>query len=194
MEFDHTLRTYLSLLESCPTNSSNPRITKLTPSSYITGACWRKDWLWTLRVKGDQKWPSPVSGPRSFVFPPVNHWVIYKLIISQAIESAATGPMTRTDPTSLSDLRNPTIYSDAILAMLKAPAKTVNGLLELDEDFLRNYTGVTEFSKYSLVEGANPRRIMPAKFPDLTVAEQADEGRRTDSTKLRAAKLWKAVT
>jgi hypothetical protein len=28
---------------------------------------------------------------------------------------------------------------------------------------------------------------MPAKFPDLTVAEQDDEGRRTDSTKLRAA-------
>jgi hypothetical protein len=34
-----------------------------------------------------------------------------------------------------------------------------------------------------------PRRIMPAKFPDLTVAEQADEGRRADSTKLRATKL-----
>jgi hypothetical protein len=59
--------------------------------------------------------------------------------------------------------------------------------LETDEDFLRIYTGVKDFSKYSVVEGATPRRIMPAQFPDLTVAEQADEGRRTDSTKLRAS-------
>lgn len=29
---------------------------------------------------------------------------------------------------------------------------------------------------------------MPAEFPDLTVAEQDDEGRRMDSTKLPAAK------
>jgi hypothetical protein len=97
--------------------------------------------------------------------------------------------MTKTDPASERDLRKPTIYSDAILAMLRAPAKTVNGLLELDEDFLRDYVGVKDFSKYSIVPGAVPRRIMPAKFPDLTVAEQADEGRRTDSTKLRASKI-----
>jgi hypothetical protein len=97
--------------------------------------------------------------------------------------------MTKLDRETVKDLRKPTIYSDAILEMLKAPAEKVNGLLELDEDFLRNYAGVTDFSKYSVVEGAVPRRIMPAKFPDLTVAEQADEGRRTDSTKLRASKL-----
>jgi len=97
--------------------------------------------------------------------------------------------MTKTDPTAERDLRKPTIYSDAILAMLRAPAKTVNGSLELDEDFLRDYEGVTDFSKYSVVEGAVPRRIMPAKLPDLKVAEQDDEDRRTDSTKLRAAKL-----
>lgn len=104
-----------------------------------------------------------------------------------SIESAATGQMTKVDPTALNDLRKPSIYSDAILAMLRSPATTVNGLLELDEDFLRKYEGVTDFSKYSVVEGATPRRIMPAEFPDLTVAEQADEGRRTDSTKMRAA-------
>lgn len=75
--------------------------------------------------------------------------------------------MTKTDPTAERDLRKPTIYSDAILAMLRAPAKTVNGLLELDEDFLRDYAGVKDFSKYSVVEGSVPRRIMPAKFPDL---------------------------
>lgn len=97
--------------------------------------------------------------------------------------------MTKADPESERDLRKPTIYSDAILAMLRSPAETVNGLLELDEDFLRDHAGVKDFSKYSVIPGAMPRRIMPAKFPDLTVAEQADEGRRTDSTKLRAAKL-----
>jgi hypothetical protein len=73
--------------------------------------------------------------------------------------------------------------------MLRAPPKVVNGLLTLDEDFLRDYSGVTDFGKYSVVPGTSPRRIMPAKFPDLTVAEQDDEGRRTDSTKLRASKL-----
>ena len=67
--------------------------------------------------------------------------------------------------------------------MIRAPTETVNGLLELDEDFLRKYNGVTDFSKYSLVPGTMPRRIMPAEFPDLTVAEQDDEGRRVDSTK-----------
>lgn len=81
-------------------------------------------------------------------------------------------------------MRKPTIYSDAILAMLRAPPSTVNGLLELDEDFLRNHAGVTDFSKYSVVEGAVPRRIMPAKLPDLRVAEQDDEGTRIDSAKL----------
>jgi hypothetical protein len=39
------------------------------------------------------------------------------------------------------------------------------------------------------VEGARPRRIMPAEFPDLRVREQDDEGKRVDSTKLRAAKI-----
>jgi len=108
---------------------------------------------------------------------------------ASSIESAATGQMTKLEPDTVRDLRKPTIYSDAILAMLRAPISEVNGLLDLDEDFLRRVEGVTDFSKYSVVEGAVPRRIMPAKFPDLTVAEQADEGKRTDSTKLRATKL-----
>lgn len=72
--------------------------------------------------------------------------------------------------------------------MLRAPPSAVNGCLELDEDFLRK-TGVTDFSKYSVVSGAEPRRIMPAQFPDLTVAEQHDEGKRVDSTKLRASRI-----
>ena len=83
----------------------------------------------------------------------------------------------------------PTIYSDAILAMLRAPPSVVNGLLALDEDFLREHAGVTDFSKYSVVKGATPRRIMPLRFPDLRVAEHDDEGKRTDSTKLRQSKM-----
>ncbi|KAK5056109.1 hypothetical protein LTR84_012662 [Exophiala bonariae] len=101
-----------------------------------------------------------------------------------SIESAATQNAVQTDQELRKDLRKPTIFSDAILAMLNSPAEEVNGLLDLDEDFLRK-KGVTDFSKYSVVPGAQPRRIMPAEFPTLEVAEQDDEGRRVDSVKLR---------
>lgn len=101
-----------------------------------------------------------------------------------AIESAATQNLQ----TDRRELRKATIYSDAILAMLRAPAGEINGCLELDEDFLRK-TGVTDFAKYALVEGGNPKRIMPAEFPNLRVAEQDDEGRRMDSAKLRESKI-----
>lgn len=79
-----------------------------------------------------------------------------------------------------------TIFSDAIVEMLRAQASTVNGLLDTDEDFLREKCGVTDFSKYSVIPGSKPRRIMPARFPVLEVAEQDDEGQRMDSTKIRA--------
>ncbi|KAJ7100149.1 putative Hydroxysteroid dehydrogenase-like protein 2 [Mycena belliarum] len=101
-----------------------------------------------------------------------------------AIQSAATGEGSRTDPTLLSDLRKPTIFSDAILAMLRAPCAVVNGQLELDEDFLRQHAGVTDFGKYSVAPGTLPRRIMPAEFPDLNVQEQDDEGKRIDLAKM----------
>jgi hypothetical protein len=48
---------------------------------------------------------------------------------------------------------------------------------------------MTDFSKYSVIPGSTPRRIMPEKFPVLEVAEQDDEGQRMDSVKLRANKL-----
>ncbi|KAF2867941.1 short chain dehydrogenase [Massariosphaeria phaeospora] len=102
-----------------------------------------------------------------------------------AIQSAATENLDRENA---GDLRKPTIYSDAILAMLRAPASQVNGCLELDEDFLRK-TGVTDFDKYNVVSRASPRRIMPARFPDLGVQEQADEGNRMDSTQLRTSRM-----
>jgi len=107
---------------------------------------------------------------------------------ASSIQSAATARSVTLDPNLEKDLRKPKIYSDAILAMLRAPASEVNGLVDTDEDFLRRQ-GVSDFSKYSVVPGSIPRRIMPAKFPILEVAEQNDEGRRVDSTALPKAKL-----
>ncbi|KJZ72882.1 hypothetical protein HIM_07645 [Hirsutella minnesotensis 3608] len=100
-----------------------------------------------------------------------------------AIESGATQQFTRRNPDEARDLRRATIFADAVLAVLAAPAPLVNGQLLLDEDFLRDHAGVADFDRYSLVPGSSPRRIMPRRLPDLTVAEQADEGRRYDSTK-----------
>jgi hypothetical protein len=101
----------------------------------------------------------------------------------QAIESAATQHFTGTSTDDLVDLRRATIFSDAILGIVRAPAQQVNGELFLDEDFLRDFCGVADFSKYAVVPGASPRRIMPAKLPDLSVAEQDDEGKRMDLAK-----------
>lgn len=98
---------------------------------------------------------------------------------ASAIESAATAHFSSPDE----DLRHPSIFSDAILSILKAPVGDVNGVLTLDEDYLRDHDGVGDFSKYALVPGTTPRRIMPAKFPDLRVKEQDDEGTRMDSAK-----------
>ncbi|KAI1484147.1 short chain dehydrogenase family protein [Daldinia eschscholtzii] len=100
-----------------------------------------------------------------------------------AIESAATLKTTLTNPSAARDLRRPSIFSDALLAILRAPAPAVNGRLELDEDFLRSDAGgsVVDFSRYAVVPGSAPRRIMPAVLPDLSVAEQDDEGQRMDS-------------
>jgi NAD(P)-dependent dehydrogenase (short-subunit alcohol dehydrogenase family) len=104
-----------------------------------------------------------------------------------AIESAAT---QNVEGENRQDLRKPTIYSDAILEMLRAEPRDVNGCLELDEDFLRKRGWRDEdFEKYNVVLGSKPRRIMPKELPDLTVAEQDDEGKRVDSTKLRATKI-----
>ncbi|KAM0343247.1 hypothetical protein ACHAPU_008697 [Fusarium lateritium] len=103
-----------------------------------------------------------------------------------AIESAATEQFTRKNPEEANDLRKATIFSDAVLAILQAPPTVVNGELLLDEDFLRDHAGIADFSKYNVIPGTTPRRIMPQTLPDLTVAEQADEGKRYDSTKSRS--------
>lgn len=116
----------------------------------------------------------------------LNDMSITSLWPAVAVESAATEKFTKANPGEAKDLRKATIFSDAVLAIIKAPPKDVNGELLLDEDFLRDYAGVTDFSKYSVVPGSVPRRIMPAKLPDLTVAEQMDEGKRYDSSKDKA--------
>lgn len=115
------------------------------------------------------------------------------LVLNQkAIESAATRSMQLSNPDEARDLRKSTIFSDAILAMLRCPAATVNGRLELDEDFLRSPEGggVTDFDKYALIprprnvnrnDWEPPRRIMPKVLPDLSVAEQDDQGKRMNS-------------
>jgi NAD(P)-dependent dehydrogenase (short-subunit alcohol dehydrogenase family) len=102
-----------------------------------------------------------------------------------AVQSAATKNLVGEEER---DLRTASVFSDAVLGIIRAPVEEVNGELFLDEDFLRT-KGVTDFGKYNLVEGSEPRRIMPKVFPDLRVAEQDDEGKRMDSVKLRAAKL-----
>lgn len=107
-----------------------------------------------------------------------------------AIESAATAQVTKTDESERKDLRKATIFSDAVGAMLRAETGRVNGLVDLDEDFLRREEGVRDFERYSVVEGARPRRIMPRVFPVLEVEEQEDEGRRVVSGKVEGgAKL-----
>ncbi|ORY59109.1 short chain dehydrogenase [Pseudomassariella vexata] len=98
-----------------------------------------------------------------------------------AIESGATLKMVEKNPDEARDLRRATIFSDAILVMLNSPASTVNGRLELDEDFLRSDAGVTDFDKYAVVPGSSPRRIMPAVLPSLSVKEQDDEGKQMNS-------------
>lgn len=88
-------------------------------------------------------------------------------------------------------LRHATIFGDAVVEILRQNKRQVNGRLLLDEDFLREQSGYTDaqIAAYNLVLGAKPRCIMPAIMPDLTVAEQEDEGDKTDNIKLRSSKL-----
>jgi len=117
-----------------------------------------------------------------------------------AITSAATelnaqvqaaGMDSSTDSDKRRDLRRPEIFSDAILALLRAPAESVNGRVVLDEDYLRSDWGYVDadFERYSVVRGSVPRRIMPRVFPSLEVEEQDEEGVRMDSVVMRGGKL-----
>ena len=103
---------------------------------------------------------------------------------ASAIQSGAT----RAIPAErLQDLRTPGIFSEAILHILKAPVAAVNGAIVLDEDFLREHAGYSDadMNRFSLIPGSRPRRMLPAKLPELSVAEQDDEGVRMKSVERR---------
>jgi NAD(P)-dependent dehydrogenase (short-subunit alcohol dehydrogenase family) len=105
------------------------------------------------------------------------------------IVSAAT-EFTR--PGSKVELRKPDIFGDAILAILQEQDVTkFSGKALLDEDYLRELKGVTDFDGYAVTPGAKVRRIMPIKLPRLEVEEEDDEGERINSVQLmkRGAKL-----
>ncbi|KAJ3207602.1 hypothetical protein HDU82_003536 [Entophlyctis luteolus] len=73
-------------------------------------------------------------------------------------------------------LRHASIFADAVVGICNEPAKKVNGLALIDEDYLREFRGVTDFSKYRLHPDVEPPRMMPKRFPSLTVDEQDDRG------------------
>jgi NAD(P)-dependent dehydrogenase (short-subunit alcohol dehydrogenase family) len=103
-----------------------------------------------------------------------------------AIVSAAT---EHTKPGSSVELRKPEIFADAILAILEeGDVGKINGKAWLDEDWLRELCGVTDFRGYSVTEGMEVRRIMPRKLPGLEVEEENDEGERMNSVQLRKEK------
>ena len=89
-------------------------------------------------------------------------------------------------PGSRVDIRKPTIFADAIIAILEErDVARINGKAWLDEDWLRELRGMTNFLGYSVTEGMEVRRIMPMKLPILEVEEEDDEGDRMDSVQLR---------
>ncbi|KAJ3254657.1 hypothetical protein HDU77_003978 [Chytriomyces hyalinus] len=89
-----------------------------------------------------------------------------------ALQSAVTE--VKSVPTGF--LRDAKIFGDAIVGICNEPAAKVNGLALLDEDYLREFRGVTDFSQYRLDPNVEPPRMMPMKFPSLLVEEQDDRG------------------
>ncbi|KAI9352583.1 hypothetical protein BDR26DRAFT_910598 [Obelidium mucronatum] len=82
-------------------------------------------------------------------------------------------------------LRHPRIFADAAVSILNEPPKTVNGLALIDQDYLRDYRGVSDFSQYRLVPNSEPPRMMPKRFPSLLVEEQEDRGFSVDEKKAK---------
>lgn len=83
----------------------------------------------------------------------------------QAIESATTAAMVRRNPEEARDLRKATVFSDAVLAVLRAPPVSVNGRLLLDEDFLRSDAGITDFAPYAVVSPLHSDSDASPRFP-----------------------------
>jgi len=75
-------------------------------------------------------------------------------------------------------LRKPEIWSDTALAILSDDDKErIEGRALIDDDYLRERWGYKDedFIKYRLDPNIEPRRAVPKKFPDLTVAEEDEE-------------------
>jgi NAD(P)-dependent dehydrogenase (short-subunit alcohol dehydrogenase family) len=111
--------------------------------------------------------------------------VVCSIWPATGIVSAAT-EITR--PGSSVELRKPSIFADAILAILEVPRREwgrVSGKTWLDEDYLRELKGMSDFSGYAVKQGVEVRRIMPRRLPILEVEEEDDEGDRMDSIQLR---------
>jgi hypothetical protein len=89
-----------------------------------------------------------------------------------AIESAVT--VKQNLPARI--LRKATIFSDAVLSILNADVRKVNGRALIDEDWLCENDGMTDFTKYSVDGVSEIPRMLPRKFPSLLVAEQDDRG------------------
>jgi hypothetical protein len=89
-----------------------------------------------------------------------------------AIESAVT--VKQSLPARI--LRKATIFSDAVLSILNADVRKVNGRALIDEDWLCENDGMTDFTKYSVDGVSEIPRMLPRKFPSLLVAEQDDRG------------------
>jgi len=88
-------------------------------------------------------------------------------------------------PGSSVEMRKPDIFADAILAILQEKdVSRINGKAWLDEDYLRELKGITNFDGYAVKPGTKVRRIMPLKLPDLSVEEEDDEGQRMNSVRL----------
>jgi len=73
--------------------------------------------------------------------------------------------MIKTQATEVNQLgdarywRHPEIMSDLVLGVLEHDPQTFTGHSLIDEDFLRKYQGITDFSKYQCVDGYEPPAI-----------------------------------
>lgn len=71
-------------------------------------------------------------------------------------------------------MRTPDIFADAVLGIAEEKSDKLNGLALIDEDYLRT-TGITDFSKYRCDPDVEPPRMMPRRFPDLSVEEENEK-------------------
>jgi NAD(P)-dependent dehydrogenase (short-subunit alcohol dehydrogenase family) len=84
-------------------------------------------------------------------------------------------------------MRKATIFADAVAAIGDEPADRLNGAALIDEDYLREYRGLTDadFVKYRSDPATEPPRLLPKKFPSLLVAEQDEPGLHMSSVAAR---------